>query len=204
MTAEIAVFSRAPVPGRVKRRLIPALGEEGAADLQRRMTARVVCVAVNAAIGDVSLWCTPDCRHPAFGDLADRYPIRLREQRGRDLGERMGGAMRDMLSRRSSALLTGSDCPGLAAGQLREAAGWLADGVDAVLGPALDGGYVLIGLRRFDVSLFRDMDWGTDAVLAETRRRLGNLAWEWRELEPQSDIDRPEDLVHLEPSFERY
>ncbi len=198
MTVEIAVFARAPVPGRAKRRLIPALGEEGAADLQRRMTDRAVAAAVAARAGPVSLWCTPDRGHPSFRDLACRHPIRLRVQEGRDLGERMGAAMRHMLVRGSCALLAGSDCPRLGAGEFRQAAEWLEAGTDAVLAPALDGGYVLIGLRRYEASLFAGMDWGTDRVLSGTRRRLRELGWGWRETEPLPDVDRPSDLVHLE------
>lgn len=199
MTVEVAVFARAPAPGRAKRRLIPALGEEGAADLQRRMTDRAVAEAVAAGAGPVSLWCTPDCGHLSFRDLGRRYPIRLRRQEGRDLGERMGGAMRHMLARpRSCALLAGSDCPGLDAGGFRQAAEWLEAGADAVLAPALDGGYVLIGLRRYEASLFTGIDWGTDRVLSETRRRLRALGWTWRETAPRPDVDRPSDLVHLE------
>ena len=202
MTVEVAVFARAPVPGRAKRRLIPALGEEGAAELQRRMTDHAVAAAVAARAGPVSLWGAPDCGHPSFRDLGLRYPIRLRAQEGRDLGERMGAAMRDMLARPGSCvLLAGSDCPGLGAGQLRQAARRLEAGADAVLAPALDGGYVLIGLRRHDASLFAGIDWGTDRVLPETRRRLRALGWDWRETEPLPDVDRPSDLVRLDPVF---
>ena len=201
MTVEIAIFARAPVPGRAKRRLIPALGEEGAADLQRRMTERAVAAAVEAGAGRVSLWCTPDTRHPAFRALRARHPVRLRVQQGRGLGERMGAAMRDMLDRRPLALLAGSDCPALGATVFREAAEWLDGGADAVLAPALDGGYVLIGIRRFEASLFAGMAWGTDQVLAETRRRFAALGWEWRETESLPDIDRPSDLVHLGSEF---
>ena len=200
MTAGIAIFARAPVPGRAKRRLVPALGEAGAADLQRRMTDRAVAAAVAARAGRVSLWCTPDCRHPSFRALGARHRIRLRVQRGRDLGERMGAAMRRLLERHPIALLAGSDCPALGAAAFRQAAEWLDEGADAVLAPALDGGYVLIGLRRFEPSLFAGMAWGTDRVLAETRRRFGALGWEWRETEPLPDIDRPEDLIHLGPT----
>lgn len=202
MTAEIAVFARAPVPGRAKRRLVPALGEEGAAALQRRMTERAVAAAVEAGAGRVGLWCTPDGGHPSFRDLELRYPIRLRTQVGRDLGERMGAAMRHMLARGSRALLAGSDCPALGANEFRRAAEWLAGGTDAVLAPARDGGYVLIGLRRYEASLFSGMDWGTERVLSETRRRLRDLGWKWRETEPLPDIDRPEDLAHLGSGFD--
>ena len=210
MTVEVAVFARAPVPGRAKRRLVPALGEEGAADLQRWMTERAVAAAMAARAGPVSLWCAPDRGHPSFRALGRRYPIRLKEQEGRDLGERMGAAMRHMLAGRRSgpgsgsvscpgALLAGSDCPGLDAGGFRQAAEWLEAGADAVLAPALDGGYVLIGLRRYDASLFTGIDWGTERVLSETRRRLHALGWSWRETAPRPDVDRPSDLAHLDP-----
>ena len=198
MTVEIAIFARAPVPGRSKRRLVPALGAEAAADLQRRMTEWAVAAAVEADAGRVSLWCTPDCGHPSFRDLRLRYPIRLRVQKGRDLGERMGAAMRHLLARGSYVLLAGSDCPALGASELRRAAHWLAGGADAVLAPALDGGYVLIGLRRYEASVFAGVDWGTERVLSETRRRLDDLGWERRETEPLRDIDRPSDLPYLE------
>ena len=193
------MFARAPVPGRAKRRLIPALGDEGAAELQRRMTAHVVSAAVAANAGTVTLWCTPGCDHPSFRELADRFPIELRAQQGCGLGDRMGAAMRDMLARRPLALLAGSDCPGLVPDVFRRTVEWLAHGSDAVLAPAVDGGYVLIGLRLFDASLFADMPWGTDRVLPQTRRRLRRLGWQLRETDPLPDIDRPDDLVHLEP-----
>ena len=195
------MFARAPVPGAAKRRLIPALGPDGAAELQRRMTRRIVAAAVAAEPAAVSLWCAPDTGHPAFRELADRFPVRLRDQRGGDLGARMGAAMEEVLERRPFALLPGSDCPALGPERLREVSSWLAAGTDAVLVPALDGGYVLIGLRRFDPSLFADIAWGTDRVLDQTRRRLAKLEWAWRETQPLPDIDRPSDLIHLEPSL---
>ena len=198
----VAVFARAPVPGRAKRRLVPALGEEGAAELQRRMTERIVAAAVASGIGEVALWCTPDCRHRSFRALGARYPaLRLRAQHGNGLGERMAGAMREMLARRPFVLLAGSDCPALGEAGLHRSARWLAEGADAVLAPALDGGYVLIGLRRFEGSLFEDVAWGTGGVLEATRRRLAGLGWKWRETEPLPDVDRPGDLARLPPEL---
>ena len=113
----------------------------------------------------------------------------------------MDAAIEDVLRRRPFALLAGSDCPALGPERLRQASTWLAQGEDAVLAPALDGGYVLIGLRRHDPRLFADVAWGTDRVLSETRRRLERLGWAWRETEPLPDIDRPSDLAHIEPGL---
>jgi glycosyltransferase A (GT-A) superfamily protein (DUF2064 family) len=94
--------------------------------------------------------------------------------------------------------LIGCDCPALTPVYLREAAAALAGGNDAVLGPAEDGGYVLIGLARAPVvQLFEDIAWGTATVMQETRTRLARGHWRWRELEPLWDLDRPEDLWRL-------
>jgi hypothetical protein len=121
--------------------------------------------------------------------------VSLHLQQGDDLGERMARA----LSRAMPAIVMGSDCPSLTPADLREAAAALDWGVDAVLGPARDGGYVLLGLRRIDASLFEGITWGTDTVLQETRSRLRSLGWRWHELPTRFDIDRPEDLRLLSP-----
>jgi hypothetical protein len=73
----------------------------------------------------------------------------------------------------------------------------LAGGDDAVLAPAEDGGYVLIGLKRAPAALFERMRWGESTVMAGTRERLAALGLRWRELETLWDVDRPEDLARL-------
>ncbi len=95
------------------------------------------------------------------------------------------------------ALLMGTDCPSLTADDLQESAEVLRRGVDAVIGPAEDGGYVLIGLRRHTPELFTGIPWGTGAVLPRTRERLSGLGWKWHELSEQWDVDRPEDIERL-------
>ena len=95
------------------------------------------------------------------------------------------------------AILIGSDCPALRARHLRHADQALRDGADAVFVPCEDGGYALIGLNRVDRRLFDGIAWGGDAVMAETRRRLAALGWQWRELETLWDVDRPEDYERL-------
>jgi hypothetical protein len=85
----------------------------------------------------------------------------------------------------------------MTADYLARAFALLDGGADAVVGPAEDGGYVLLGLRRMDKRLFEDMAWGTDRVLDQTRERLAVLGWRWQELETLWDVDRPEDLERL-------
>ena len=192
----ICVMSRAPVAGAAKTRLAPALGAAGAARLQRRLLRRSVELAIEAGMGDVALWCAPDARHPAFRALACAYPVSLRVQQGADLGERMqhifatDGAMRPVL-------LIGTDCPALETRHLRDAAAALHAGNDAVLLPAEDGGYVLVGLRRPQPEVFRAIDWSTSRVMDQTRTRLRGAGLRWHEGPTLWDLDQPADLPRL-------
>lgn len=106
-------------------------------------------------------------------------------------------ACRRALREANGVVLIGTDCPVLRAADLRAAARALRSGVDAVLSPAEDGGYALIGLRRASPRVFSGIKWGTPTVLAETRRRLRALGWRWRELRSVWDVDRPEDYRRL-------
>ena len=194
----IMIFAKAPTPGRVKTRLIPALGESGAAQLQRQLIERTLRVAVAAGLGTPELWCAPDPDDPFFAVCAKRYGISLRPQGEGDLGMRMARALESALAAGSPGLLIGCDCPALTSAYLREAAAALAGGNDAVFGPAEDGGYVLIGLARSQpAQLFQDIAWGSASVMQETRTRLARGNWRWRELPLLWDVDRPEDLRRL-------
>lgn len=192
----VLVFAKAPVAGHVKTRLIAALGAEGAAALHARLlrhTLATVCAARDA----VELWCAPDTHHPCFAQLADEFPLVLRPQRGAGLGARMAHAFDVALRDAPAAVIVGSDCPGLTRDDLDAAFAALARGCDAVLGPATDGGYWLIGLRRAAPALFEDMRWGGAEVLDETLARLRGLGWNYTLLAARADVDRPEDLAHL-------
>ena len=174
----VIVFSRAPVPGRVKTRLVPRLGAWRAARLHARLTAHALATAQAAGCGPVALY--PDAR-----------------QRGADLGERMYRALKHTLRQHRAAIVIGSDCPALRPADLRRAARLLAGGCDVVLGPAEDGGYVLLGARRLSVRLFAGIDWGTPSVYAATVARLRELGYRWRALRTLWDLDRPQDLERL-------
>ncbi|MDX2312697.1 MAG: TIGR04282 family arsenosugar biosynthesis glycosyltransferase [Gammaproteobacteria bacterium] len=191
----VLVFARTPVPGQVKTRLIPAIGAERAANLHRAMLWRTVATAAAAAIGPVSLWCSPAVEHPFIGEMQREFDLDLQLQKGADLGERMHQALRTCTT---GAVLVGSDCPFLEMQDLRTAAGSLRGGDDAVVGPAEDGGYYLIGVRQSDMAVFSGIPWGSDKVLSATRQRFRDLAWRWRELATRQDVDRPEDLAVLE------
>lgn len=192
----ILVFAKAPVPGTVKTRLLPALDAQDAAALQHallRHTLATVC----AMPYPVELWCSPDAGHPAFGELRAQFAVALAVQRGADLGERMAFACNDALQRAQHVIIVGCDCPTLTGADLQTAAAHLRHDSDVVLGPARDGGYWLIGLCRFDAALFTDVPWGSAAVLTTTIQRLRDLRWRWQLLTERGDIDRPTDLDSL-------
>jgi rSAM/selenodomain-associated transferase 1 len=193
----VIVFARAPEPGKVKTRLIPALGAAGAAELHRRLVRHSLGAATGARLGPVELWCAPDTGDPFFRECERRLGVSLSAQGGGDLGARMQRAFESALARAGRAILVGSDIPALSAQYLRDADQALVRGNKVVIGPAEDGGYVLIGLSRCDPELFRNIPWGGPEVMAETRRRIASLAWRLSELPVLWDVDRPEDLGRL-------
>jgi uncharacterized protein len=192
----VAVFAKAPVAGEVKTRLHAILGPEGAAALHAGLVRHALATAVAARAGPVELHCAPDEHHEFFTACAERFGVRLVAQRGADLGERMGNAFASAFARGEALVIIGSDCPALRSEQLHEAAGVLRRD-PAVIIPAEDGGYVLIGLARAVPGLFSKVDWGTDAVLRQTRARFAEAKARCIELPELWDIDRPEDYARL-------
>ncbi|MGH8789637.1 MAG: TIGR04282 family arsenosugar biosynthesis glycosyltransferase [Cupriavidus necator] len=194
---EVIVFAKAPEPGYAKTRLIPALGTHEAAALAERLLRHTLASACAAEIGPVQLCCTPNAGHPAFLACARDFNVALSRQCDGDLGQRMATAARRTLAHAGSVLIIGTDCPALEVKQLNAATRILNAGNDAVLVPANDGGYVLLGLRRVDSDLFSAIRWSTDTVMTETRKRLLALGWRWAELPALPDVDEPADLQHV-------
>ena len=196
MRIRVAVFARAPVPGRVKTRLAPRLGAEGAARLHASLVRRALATALEARIGPVELWCSPDSADPFFAQCHDELHVALYEQQGDDLGERMAHAFERALADGSALIVIGSDCPALTPADLVAARDALRS-ADAAITPAEDGGYVLIALKRPVEPLFQSMAWGTAEVMAQTRERLAKAGVAAVELATRWDVDRPADYDRL-------
>jgi hypothetical protein len=188
-------FAREPVEGAVKTRLIGALSPRQACQLHCELVQWTCNTLLAAELGDVELSVAGSTGHPLFAALLEQGVRGITRQRGADLGERMYNAMVDGLARYERVLLVGSDCPAIDAVYLEQALLEL-DGVPVVVGPALDGGYVLIGARQVEPGLFSGISWGGDRVYAQTLLRLQALGLRWAELPVLADIDRPADLVH--------
>jgi hypothetical protein len=193
--ASIAVFARSPVPGQAKTRLIPLLGADGAARLQRQLMRQALAKAsavAGPAAARVSLWIAGDVAHPSVQDCARDFGVDVHAQAGADLGARMSNAFSVL---RGRCVLIGTDCPALTPDDLRTALAALA-GADVVVQPADDGGYVLIGLRAPQPRLFEAIDWGTASVMASTRQRIRELDLAVHELPMRPDLDTPADYAH--------
>lgn len=197
----LVIFAKAPLAGAAKTRLIPALGADGAAAMARRMLSHTQAQALGAGAQAVELCMSPAPNDPAWRDVALPPTVECSAQGEGDLGARMNRALtRALALQQGPVLLMGTDCPALSHTRIAEAAHQLAQH-DAVLLPAADGGYVLIGLPAPCPALFTDMPWSTSAVAAETLRRMASVGLRvW--LGPQlHDVDEPADLVHLPESW---
>jgi len=194
--SRLLVFSKAPDPGRVKTRLVPLLGREGAAvlyaamldDCLRRVTAADLC--------PVELWCSPSVDHPFFQQCRERFSVVIRQQGNGNLGQRMAAALGETVTGGAPAVLIGADCPALEAADIEEALTALSRDAEVVLGPAADGGYYLVGMRQPHLLIFGDMPWGTSRVLEITLQRLQRQGIAWHCLAAvRRDMDTPADFT---------
>lgn len=196
MSECLIIFTRYPEPGKTKTRLIPALGAEGAATLQRQMTEhtldqvkelqakRLVSVEVYFVGGNQQLM------QSWLGTS-----VIYRQQGDGDLGRRMAIAFQTALEAgKQRVVVIGTDCPDLKAEVMVKAFHALEQH-DLVLGPAQDGGYYLIGLCRLIPELFTGISWSTAEVLQQTMSIAQRLELAVAYLPRLSDVDRPEDLV---------
>ncbi len=186
-------FARAPQEGQVKTRMLPHLSPAQACALHCELTEWTCRQLLDSGLGDVQLSVAGDTHHVLFSRCMALGVMQLTQQRGADLGERMYSALQCGLAQYDSVILVGSDCPGIDPAYLRQAMGALRK-APIVIGPAADGGYVLLGARVITEAIFRDMPWGSDQVYAKTILALRQAKLEWVELPVLTDIDRPADL----------
>ncbi len=191
--ARLLVLSKAPDAGQVKTRLIPLLGETGAAELYEDLLGSTLEMAVTSDLCPVDLWCSPTMTHPFFQQCRQQYGVELNQQTEGDIGCRMSHALESAGLSSRLLVLIGADCPALSADDLEEAFDVLDRGTEVVLGPAEDGGYYLIGMRGLYPFIFDEIPWSTPTVLDLTKTRLKSQQLEWQCLAPHRDLDTPDD-----------
>jgi len=195
----LIIFTRYPTPGTTKTRLIPALGSEGAAALHRQMVERMVqegrLLRDRFEVG--LCLCFSGGTLPQMQNWLGEDLIYQAQQRG-NLGDRLCGVLQPLFQSQpsQSVVIMGTDCPAISADLLARSFQHL-ETADLVIGPALDGGYYLIGFNHYYPQLFEEIPWSSDRVFQETIDRAQGQNLTWVALEPLPDIDRPEDLAYL-------
>lgn len=187
-------FAREPVPGRVKTRLLPTLSPEQACELHCELVMWTARQLLDARLGQVQVCVAGDPAASLFAQCTAAGVASVSRQQGADLGERMFNALECGLQNHSRVILVGSDCPAITPAYLGLAVDALAH-ADVVIGPAEDGGFVLIGVTAVQPAMFSSVQWGTSEVYRVTRENLQRLQLRCAELPTLADIDRPEDLM---------
>lgn len=198
----LVIFAKAPIPGQVKTRLCPPLTADEAATLHGSFVLDTL-ERTKVAVGkfklplDRYLACAPSSTLAFFKIMEERQGVKLIDQKGDDLGARMRNVFETMFERGyRRVLIIGTDVPSLPLEHYDQAVG-LFDHHDLVLGPACDGGYYLIGLKKSAPALFEDIPWSTNRVLALTQEKAAILGLSIGLLPEWPDVDTIDDLRAL-------
>lgn len=195
----LVIFAKAPIPGEVKTRLCPPLTPDEAATLHGSFVLDML-ERTKLAVAKLQLpfhrylACAPSSGLVFFKIMEERHGVRLLDQVGEDLGQRLHHTCVDLFAKGyKHVILVGTDVPTLPLSVYQEAFAMLSRS-DVVLGPALDGGYYLIGLTKSAEQLFTGVPWSTDQVLAVTQHKakaLGlsvEITTAWRDVDTIADL----------------
>lgn len=195
----LALYTRSPVIGRVKTRMHGMLGESGALALHKALIEYTYRNLARSRLCPAQLWVATE----AGEEVANEYFLRLasrqaiiRQGEG-DLGARMRHTAETVLANADYVVIVGTDCASVDPAYLRQALAALEAGTEIVIGPAEDGGYVLLGLRSVPAALFENVPWGSERVMAVTRDNLRVAGLHWQELPVRWDVDTPDDLARV-------
>ena len=191
----IILFAKYPAPNMAKTRLQPALGVDGAAHMAKNLLLHSIEQAVATDFA-VELCVSPTPDDPCWQAFDLPESMQWSAQAEGDLGMRMLTASQSALEKYEKVVLIGTDCPSLTAERIQTAVHQL-EKYDTVMIPATDGGYVLLGFKQIDSSLFSDISWSTASVAEVTKQRIAASGRTLALLLALHDIDEPEDLQHL-------
>jgi len=200
MSTLVQVFAKYPEPGNVKTRLIPAVGEQGAADLQEALLTDLLWRLHGEF--EIELWGTESAAKSIYKKCINDFHVGFRRQSGSDLGLRMEEAFASAFRRARLPILVGADCPAIDADLIDAMSHELKYGSDAVMVPATDGGYVALGLAVKNYQLFRGIDWGTKRVADQTLEAMFNTGIQCAIFEPVTDIDTISDVKKVKRALD--
>ncbi len=193
----LIVFQKNAIPGKVKTRLAADVGDEYALEVYQLLVDYTYKTIERVAVDKFMYYSDFNPENPRDSFMGVEATV----QEGRDLGTRMGHAFTDLFSQAyDKVVVIGTDCAELTLGILDEAFE-LLDQSEVVIGPAEDGGYYLLGMKRWIPELFVDIPWSTDQVLEKTKNILESMGVAYQLLCPLSDIDHLEDWNRIKDRF---
>jgi len=184
----LLIFTKNPEKGKVKTRLAATVGDDRALLIYKSLLAHTRGVAKSISAKRLLFYSETIAKDDAWASTDFEKHL----QHSGDLGERISAAFETGFQEGGPVLIIGSDCPQLSASIVNDAFAALKKH-DFVLGPAMDGGYYLLGMQAFSPSLFQDIAWSTAEVAQETRKKIEILGASCHELPILSDIDYEED-----------
>jgi rSAM/selenodomain-associated transferase 1 len=186
------VFLRTPVSGTVKTRIAATLGDKEALAIYNELASITLRLASSL---NMPVYLFYEGGLPSVMDPAFQY----REQAEGDLGKKMESAIHSILEKHKKVLIIGSDCPKITGKDLYEAC-QLLDGFDFVLGPAEDGGFYMMGCKKWIPSLFDNIPWSTSTVLDQIKERILKSGKSFYQLRTLPDIDTEADWIRYKAS----
>lgn len=191
----IIIFQKNLIPGKVKTRLAATVGNQQALDIYRELVA--FTHRQTSEVADADVWIFFSESFEEIGEKFQQYMTAKMVQEGSDLGKRMHNAFETIFGMGyKKAILIGTDCPEISPEILESALDALQKN-EAVIGPALDGGYYLVGMNKAQPHLFEDMPWSTENVFSLTLQKLNQLNIAYWLLPALSDIDTEEDWLNF-------
>ena len=191
---KIIVFTKPPIAGKCKSRLIPHLGKEGAADVQKKLLFNITNKLKEYNICPFEIWTSEASEFFSKHSLFSEIIIKL--QNGSDLGQRMSHAIHSSIGSNKPVILIGSDCAEFSKPYFTQAIQQL-ENHDVVFGPAYDGGYVLVGMSVYSPIIFQDIQWGENDVLKLSCQRLDHELTSYSLLPVLHDIDDYDDIKYM-------
>lgn len=200
------LFAKAPVPGQVKTRMQPELTEAGAAELANMMLAQSVRKINTHWPGSLVLTVSPDLEHGCFRDLRSRYRMDIEVQVEGDLGQRIIHVLEKAIRESGGGVVMGCDVPQISGNILSRVHARISKRKN-IIGPAVDGGFYILGLHELNCGIFNRVDWGSSQVLTQTLDNLKSLGMDIEFCQELRDIDNWSDLCWLageDPCYQRF
>lgn len=193
MKQALIIFVKNPLPGKTKTRLAASIGNEQALKVYKELVKHTLLISKDVS-ADKFIFFSDYIEHLPF---TNKNTYQYYIQNGNTLGDRIHNAFEVIFSLSyKKAVIIGTDCPGLNSEIINTAFTILAK-TDVSIGPAVDGGYYLLGMRQLNSSVFKNIAWSSSSVCVDTIARCKESKLAYQLLSPLHDVDEEKDMVHF-------